>query len=108
MTAQAEVAVNRRPRYLSVLLLSRRLPPSQRSRLGRSGTPSTGVNRSNVAPVFTLVYAAKAAMAFHSSGLNLSFAAATFSSKCFKDDVPGIGNITGDRCNNQANATWTT
>lgn len=25
-----------------------------------------------------------------------------FSSKCFKDDVPGIGKINGERFNNQA------
>src|SRR6184192_4769475 len=47
-------------------------------------------------------------MAFHSAGFNLIAAAATFSSRCAIDDVPGIGNITGDRSRSQASATWTT
>ena len=32
----------------------------------------------------------------HSISLNLISAAATFSSRCFTDDVPGIGSITGE------------
>jgi len=32
-----------------------------------------------------------ASIVFHSTGLNLTAAAATFSSRCATDDVPGIG-----------------
>jgi hypothetical protein len=49
---------------------------------------------------------AKASIVFHSSGVKLSFAAATFSSKCAIEDVPGIGSIAGDRWRSQARATW--
>src|SRR5205823_7181164 len=45
---------------------------------------------------------------FHSSALSWSFAAAMFSSRCASDDVPGIGNMTGDLCSNQASASCTT
>src|SRR5205823_13815350 len=53
------------------------------------------------------LYPAKASIAFHSSGVNMSFAAAIFSSKWGTEDVPGIGNITGDRSKNHAIATST-
>src|SRR3979411_263059 len=46
-----------------------------------------------------------ASIVFHSAGLNLTAAAATFSSRCATDDVPGIGSITGDRCRSQARAS---
>ena len=49
--------------------------------------------------------AGNASIAFHSSGVNFSLAAATFSSKCARDDVPGIGSITGERSRSQASAT---
>src|SRR5437868_8432176 len=45
---------------------------------------------------------------FHSSALSWSFSAAMFSSRCASDDVPGIGNMTGDFCSNQASASCTT
>jgi hypothetical protein len=32
----------------------------------------------------------------HSSAVSWSFSAAMFSSRCASDDVPGIGNMTGD------------
>ena len=51
---------------------------------------------------------AKASIAFHSAGVNLMFVAATFSSKCAMDDVPGIGSITGERSRSQTRAIWTT
>src|SRR4030095_4276395 len=51
---------------------------------------------------------AKSSIAFHSAGVNLIFAAATFSSRCAIDDVPGIGSITADRWRSQDRATWTT
>src|SRR6266403_728772 len=54
-------------------------------------------------PLVTLL-----SIAFHSSGLSWSFAAAMFSSRCASDDVPGIGNMTGDFCNNHASASCTT
>jgi hypothetical protein len=41
---------------------------------------------------------------FHSLALSWSFSAAMFSSRCASDDIPGIGNMTGDFCNNQARA----
>jgi hypothetical protein len=40
-----------------------------------------------------------------SSGLSSMAAAATFSSRWVTDDVPGIGTITGERCNSQARAS---
>ena len=45
---------------------------------------------------------------FHSSGGSWSFAEAMFSSRCARDDVPGIGSITGERWSNQASASCTT
>src|SRR3989454_11226777 len=54
------------------------------------------------------LFCAEASIFFHSSGDSCSFAAAMFSSRCASDDVPGIGNITGDFCNNQASASCTT
>ncbi len=45
---------------------------------------------------------ASASIVFHSSGLSCIFRAAIFSSRCASDDVPGIGSITGDRCNSHA------
>src|SRR5439155_15239359 len=50
----------------------------------------------------------KPSILFHSSALSWSFAAAMFSSRCASDDVPGIGNMTGDLCSNQASASCTT
>src|SRR5207247_10179797 len=47
-------------------------------------------------------------IAFHSSALSWSFSAAMFSSRCASDDVPGIGNMTGDFCSNHASASCTT
>src|SRR5215813_1614796 len=44
----------------------------------------------------------------HSSGLSWSFAAAIFSCRCASEDVPGIGNMTGDFCSNHASASCTT
>jgi hypothetical protein len=35
-------------------------------------------------------------IAFHSSADNRTLAAPTFSSRCFTEDVPGIGNMTGE------------
>ena len=40
-----------------------------------------------------------------SSSLSSSSAAATFSSRCSIELVPGIGSITGERCSSQASAT---
>lgn len=40
----------------------------------------------------------------NSSFVKWSEAAATFCSRCSTDDVPGMGNIIGDRCNNHDNA----
>src|SRR5207247_11433903 len=51
---------------------------------------------------------AKPSIRFHSSALSWSFSAAMFSSRCASDDVPGIGNMTGDFCSSQARASWTT
>src|SRR5204862_4120897 len=51
---------------------------------------------------------ASASILFHSSALSWSFAAAMFSSRCASEDVPGIGNMTGDFCSNQASASCTT
>src|SRR6266571_8520963 len=51
---------------------------------------------------------ASASILFHSSGLSWSLAAAMFSSRCASDDVPGIGNMTGDFCSNHASASCTT
>src|SRR5438132_13127071 len=51
---------------------------------------------------------ASSSILFHSPALSWSFAAAMFSSRCASDDVPGIGNMTGDLCNNQASASCTT
>src|SRR5437899_5555839 len=51
---------------------------------------------------------AKSSILFHSSALSWSFSAATFSSRCASDDVPGIGNMTSDFCSNQASASCTT
>ena len=45
---------------------------------------------------------ASASIAFHSSALNFTFAVAIFSSRCAREDVPGIGSITGDRCSSHA------
>ena len=42
---------------------------------------------------------------WNASSGNFSEAAARFCSKCCTEDVPGIGNITRDRLNNQAIAT---
>src|SRR5882724_6652476 len=53
-------------------------------------------------------WTAKASIDFHSAGVNLIFVAATFSSRCEMDDVPGIGSITGERSRSQASAIWTT
>ena len=39
---------------------------------------------------------ASSSIFFHSSALSCSFSAAMFSSRCASDDVPGIGNMTGD------------
>jgi hypothetical protein len=41
----------------------------------------------------------------NSSSLSMISAAATFSSRCATFDVPGIGNITGDRFSNHASAS---
>ena len=46
------------------------------------------------------------AIASRSSSLSVSSAAATFSSRCSTDEVPGIGSITGERASSQASATW--
>ena len=54
-------------------------------------------------PLVTLL-----SIAFHSSALSWSFSAAMFSSRCASDDVPGIGNMTGDFCSNHASASCTT
>src|SRR6266516_1473876 len=51
---------------------------------------------------------AKSSILFHSSALSWNFAAAMFCSRCASDDVPGIGNMTGDLCSNQASASCTT
>src|SRR5436305_1144254 len=70
-------------------------------------TQEGGVDRGVVAVTLTGEnnHPAKASIAFHSSGVSLSFAAAIFSSKWGTEDVPGIGNITGDRSKSQASAT---
>src|SRR5213596_723112 len=49
----------------------------------------------------------KPSIFFHSSGLSWSFSAAMFSSRCASDDVPGIGNMTGDFCSSHASASCT-
>src|SRR5438128_11102093 len=41
---------------------------------------------------------AESSILFQSSALSWSFGAAMFSSRSSSDDVPGIGNITGDLC----------
>src|SRR5437667_9983797 len=41
----------------------------------------------------------------NSSRVSLSADAATLSSRCFTEDVPGIGSMIGERCNNHASAT---
>ena len=73
-------------------------------------SPTPGVTPTPTATPFTFQrpdggQRFSASIAFHSSGVNLSLAAATFSSKCARDDVPGIGSITGDRSNSHASAT---
>jgi hypothetical protein len=42
----------------------------------------------------------------NSSPLRRSEAAPRFSSRCFTEDVPGIGSMIGERCKSHANATW--
>src|SRR6184192_1779597 len=49
----------------------------------------------------------KLSILFHSSAVSWSFSAAMFSSRCASDDVPGIGNMTGDFCSNHASASCT-
>ena len=41
----------------------------------------------------------------HSDSLSLNSAAATFSSRCFTREVPGIGSMTGERQSSHATAT---
>src|SRR5437660_9871403 len=54
------------------------------------------------------LFRAKSSILFQSAGVSWSFAAAMFSSRCASDDVPGMGNMTGDFCSNQARASCTT
>jgi hypothetical protein len=51
---------------------------------------------------------ANSSIVFQSAEVSWSFAEAMFSSRCARDDVPGIGNITGDLCSSQASASCTT
>ena len=43
-----------------------------------------------------LAFSAALSIAFHSSGERCNLAAAIFSSRCFTEEVPGIGSITGE------------
>src|SRR6266487_4933886 len=54
------------------------------------------------------LFRASSSILLHSSALSWSFSAAMFSSRCASDDVPGIGNMTGDLCSNHASASCTT
>src|SRR5205085_4466246 len=54
---------------------------------------------------FHELFRRQALSAFISSALNFSLAAAMFSSRCATDEVPGIGNMTGERWSSQAIAT---
>jgi hypothetical protein len=51
---------------------------------------------------------ANSSIVFHSADVSWIFDEATFSSRCAIDDVPGIGNITGDLWSNHAMASCTT
>jgi hypothetical protein len=51
---------------------------------------------------------AKSSIRFQSFGVSWSLAAATCSSRCGRDDVPGIGSMTGDFCRSQAGASCAT
>jgi Glycosyl transferase family 2 len=65
----------------------RKLPnPSARGR-----SPATALY-----PAQPLAFSAAVSIAFHSSGERCNFAAAMFSSRCFTEDVPGMGSITGE------------
>ena len=43
-----------------------------------------------------------------SSGVSWTLAAPTFSAKCARLPVPGIGSITGEAASSAASATWWT
>src|SRR5262249_98171 len=54
------------------------------------------------------LFRARSSILFQSSAIQCSFGAGMLSWRCARDDVPGIGNMTGDFCSNQASASCTT
>src|SRR4029077_333907 len=108
-------ALTRRPPHVLIGCWALDVPPSRRYGETSERLPRRSLRRRRGRRLLLFrqllsspLVRAKSSILFHSSALSWSFSAAMFSSRCPSDDVPGIGNMTGDFCSNQASASCTT